>query len=483
MSALLVVTGLVALVVTVVRLSDRTRTRATTTTTHATVAAPAWSSTAPEPRPALVQGGTVSQEVIDLPGQDRVLTPSFEEVYRLGGGAEDWEQLTRITSVGFDAAGNVYIADAEGEIGRGLRIIIANTEGELVATFGRAGDGPGEWRGTGGQMAVFPQGRIVVSDPGHWAYHIFGPDGEFEQMIPIPLSVGQDDDPLLRRARMIEERHKVIMPSGDHGILFHFPMTTEEVKRTVSSGRQAVSVRGAFGPRNVQRTLFEGDESRSEILVTGWDLPGVSYGTVFVPKFLFASLPDGGVAFSDSSGYVVKIGGPKGRIRRVLRRAFPSRPVTEQVIEDYRARRMEVARAEAEEIRERSDEVGRVAAQVLAGASPRAIERYLESALDVEFYPEIPLVDDLWATWEGTLWVRRTPENGYPSEATGVGKLGKTPAPIDVITPEGRYVGTISTESGIIPAAFGPDGLVAVIEKDEMDAPVVVVRRLPEAVR
>jgi len=34
-----------------------------------------------------------------------------------------------------------------------------------------------------------------------------------------------------------------------------------------------------------------------------------------------------------------------------------------------------------------------------------------------------------------------------------------------------------------IPAAFGPDGLVASIERDELDVESVVVRRLPGAVR
>ena len=34
-----------------------------------------------------------------------------------------------------------------------------------------------------------------------------------------------------------------------------------------------------------------------------------------------------------------------------------------------------------------------------------------------------------------------------------------------------------------MPAAFGPDGLVAFVEMDELDVESVVVRRLPGAVR
>jgi hypothetical protein len=32
-----------------------------------------------------------------------------------------------------------------------------------------------------------------------------------------------------------------------------------------------------------------------------------------------------------------------------------------------------------------------------------------------------------------------------------------------------------------IPSAFGPDGLAAYVELDELDVPTVVVRRLPAA--
>ncbi|MXW16043.1 MAG: hypothetical protein F4139_08540 [Gemmatimonadetes bacterium] len=433
--------------------------------------------------PATSQGTRTAQEVFDLPVEDRILAVEFEEVYRVGGGPDEWEQLTEITGVGFDAAGNLYVADAGTDAGvRGLKIIIVNPAGELVVKFGRSGDGPGEWRETGGQMAVLPQGRIVVPDAGHWAYHVFGPDGDFERMVRIPLRDGQNKDPLLTRPKMIEERNRVIMAGGEHGFLSHLPMRLQEVRRSVSPGRSLVSVGPGFG-RDLERVVFEGADARVEVLVTGWAPSGVSYGTAFVPKFLFAGLPDGGVAYSDSSGYAIKIADPAGEVRRVLHREFPSRLVTEEVREDYRAKRMEAARAELEDMRARSDELGQVAGRALAGASPGAVERYLESAIKVEFYHDIPQVDDLWATWEGTLWVRRTPETGYPSESTGVGKLGKAPSPIDVITVEGRYVGTIAAESAIIPSAFGPGGLVAVIEQDEMDVPVLVVRRLPEPAR
>ncbi|MXW17180.1 MAG: hypothetical protein F4123_04005 [Gemmatimonadetes bacterium] len=55
--------------------------------------------------------------------------------------------------------------------------------------------------------------------------------------------------------------------------------------------------------------------------------------------------------------------------------------------------------------------------------------------------------------------------------------------PIDVLTMDGRYVGTYPAGVAVMPAAFGPEGLVAFIETDELGVDAVVVKRLPPEVR
>ncbi|MDE2873888.1 MAG: hypothetical protein OXU69_14315 [Gemmatimonadota bacterium] len=120
-----------------------------------------------------------------------------------------------------------------------------------------------------------------------------------------------------------------------------------------------------------------------------------------------------------------------------------------------------------------------------AASAPHTLRdrRIRNNIENVRFYPEIPLVDDLRATWEGTLWVLRTPEDGYPSESVGLGRLAGSPAPIDVVTSDGRYVGTFPAPVAAMPVAFGPEGLVAFVEIDEFDVPTVIVKRLPDEVR
>ena len=57
------------------------------------------------------------------------------------------------------------------------------------------------------------------------------------------------------------------------------------------------------------------------------------------------------------------------------------------------------------------------------------------------------------------------------------------PGPIDVLSPEGRYIGTFAPEETTLPRAFGPGGLVAFVETDEYDVATIVVKRLRDEVR
>ena len=86
------------------------------------------------------------------------------------------------------------------------------------------------------------------------------------------------------------------------------------------------------------------------------------------------------------------------------------------------------------------------------------------------FYPELPVLMAVAASWSGKIWAQRRGEE--PTEG----------GPIDVLTPAGQYVGTFPMGATEIPAAFGPDGLAAYVETDEFEVPVVVVRRLPPVV-
>lgn len=51
-----------------------------------------------------------------------------------------------------------------------------------------------------------------------------------------------------------------------------------------------------------------------------------------------------------------------------------------------------------------------------------------------------------------------------------------------MITATGDYVGTLDASVGL-PDAFGPDGRVAYLVRDELDVPRVAVKQLPAELR
>ena len=67
--------------------------------------------------------------VIELPSADIALSADFEDVFRLGGGDARWA-FTSITSLAFDASGNLHIADV-GQDGDEMRIVVVDSLGSL----------------------------------------------------------------------------------------------------------------------------------------------------------------------------------------------------------------------------------------------------------------------------------------------------------------------------------------------------------------
>lgn len=250
--------------------------------------------------------------------------------------------------------------------------------------------------------------------------------------------------------------------------------------RRERTGAQAVLVRV---DGSILRVDMSSEAVKTRVLVEVWppdpsdelppgsdfedvlDMIGEEWG--FEPELLFDALPAGGVAFSDSSDYAIKLTDASGTISRILRRPVQPLPVTERMKRVERERRLE-------------EESNRQVTGLGGGDPPpqvaSMINRYLEAQRagveNMRFHPEVPLVAAVRVTWEGTLWIERSTEPGA-SEA----------GPIDVIGSGGRYVGTFPVGQLEMPDAFGPHGLVAFIETDEFDVPVITVRRLPQQIR
>lgn len=364
-----------------------------------------------------------AQEVIELPAEDRWLDADFEELFRVGsmqGG--DWDTFGRIAAVAFDAVGNLYVLDSQA-----AGISVVDLQGNLVRQFGRLGEGPGEFYGDAAPMldlTILNDRRIAAFDAGLRAFVLFGPDGSFERNVPLGAA------------------HWVIIPGLQ---------TDPADESVISTGEVRHFDAPESSHRPVMRYVLSGDEVQHDTVAMGWKPPGDP--EAFAPVLRAGVLPGGGVAFTDSSGYAIKITATGGGADRVLTRPFRPVPVTDGLRAAYLERELEALQASGERAND---------------ATQQAMIEFRRGQLEaMEYYHEVPVVRSLRTSPQGTIWVRRT---GDEPDSDG---------PIDLITADGRYLGSFVLGATNLPSAFGPDGLVAFIERNDLDVPTVVVRRLP----
>ena len=397
-----------------------------------------------------------AQEVIELPAEDRWLEADFEEVFRIGSLAgREWEQFGSVSRVAFDGAGLLYVFDTQAN-----RIIVVDTGGALVREIGRAGEGPGEFR-FATEMVAMEDGMVAGADIGHRAYHLFDPNGDFTRMVRM----GGDPSSTTVSSHLAQRgAGALITASGGRTIAF---------SGTIVSGGEMPRPPDPTS-RPILRLLLAGEEVVRDTIAEGWLPPtgesetGSTRRLEFSPELYWGVLPDGTVAFSDSSAYDIRIAAAGAGVTRILTRPLQPEPVTDRFSNAEKDRRLRELEAKPD------DELG--GSRLIIDGQVHTREPEEERALarerieSLQFYYEVPVIRGLRAGWNGRIWVQRR------------GDEPVSDGPVDVLDMAGRYVGSYPTGATRMPDAFGPDGLVAFIEKDEMGVQTVVVKRVPSEV-
>jgi hypothetical protein len=390
-----------------------------------------------------------------LDSPDRALAWAPEELYSVGGfEGTDWQEFGTVAAVGFDATGNLYVLDDQAST-----ITVVSPAGEHVRTFGGPGEGPGELASPMG-MTVLPDGRVVIPDFGHQGFVIFGSNGEWQENLRLDLTTeGMPNGGVYHPSgaliapqgfRMMSSRTASDEPEEEPNTR---PMRTYSLD-SENPGRQFYGAWDPPDPPEGGETTLEGGESGSRMMIQ------MSRLRAFEPGLSYTVLPDGLVAVVDSLDYTVKLVSLDGTVTGRLQRPIPPTPVTAAIRDAERERQLAAA-----------TEGGGLRLFGTGGGmsfDEEAIQDMMVERVDgMMFFEVIPVIEAIKADWGGRIWVQRS--SGIPGED----------GPTDLITKDGSYLGTLPADGVRIPSAFGPDGLIAVVEKDDLDVPVIRVLRVP----
>lgn len=402
-------------------------------------------------------GGETASPGSGLEGPDRTLAWNPEEVYSVGGfDAPDWATFGSIEGLGFDSQGNLYLLD-----GQTQTITQVSPTGEFVKTISGPGEGPGELAQPMG-FGVSPTDELIVSDIGHRGFVRFATDGEWIENAPVDMS----------RAGLLQEME--FLPDGSPIGSSQFRISMNSVPPSGDDGEEEPEGRA------VHRFALDG--SGAEAFHYAWEPPpppeggeseltGGSGGNTmmirmsrlraFTPQLHLVGLPDGRVALADSTTYRISLIDPvTGAEVGEVSRPIPPTSVDERIRQMERDRRLG-------EVEERDGGVRVLGGPSMSFDQEAMRNMLLEQIENMAFYDEIPVIEAMDADSEGRLWVQRS--SGIPGED----------GPTDILTPNGEYVGTLPADGLRIPDAFGPNGLIAVIETDEFDVPTIRVMRVP----
>lgn len=402
--------------------------------------------------------GDAGSAAAGLDSPDIPLAPGVEEVYTVGvlDGAE-WEMFGSLRGVAFGEDGSLFILDRDAG-----HIVAVDPAGEFVRTISNKGEGPGELSQPAG-LAVLGDGRIAVNDMGR-GIKVFGRDGEslreagftFQSGMPGPRMLPMPDQSLLSAGIM-----------GGAAVLMAGEEEEEPAGRPIGRFRldgTQDEFHSAWARPAAENT--ETQVGNIRMVMSGME--------AFPVPLSFGVLRDGRVALADTVGYRIKILDASGQVTATLERPIPPTAVTEEIREAEREHRLEA-------LAEGGGGGGALAGSVMtmaisisgsagrgtpAGPDSEALRRMREDRIESMVFPEeVPVISRLAVDRSDRIWVQRSALRGEPG-------------PTDILTAAGQYYGTIAPDGLRIPDAFGPDGLLAYIEADELGVQRVRVVRL-----
>ncbi len=138
---------------------------------------------------------------------DELAVLSLDEEVRIGSFDDPVTGFSRIGDVWVAPDGEVWVAETQAD-----EIRVYSSDGELLRTYGRSGDGPGEFR------SIYDFGLVGdtlwVSDSGHRRTTLFSLDGDVLETVTAQVEVSIGGDPMFPRPLTITVFPHALRPDG-----------------------------------------------------------------------------------------------------------------------------------------------------------------------------------------------------------------------------------------------------------------------------
>lgn len=389
-----------------------------------------------------------AQQTVKLPSRDNVLRDRPTEVFRVGTvEGKDWEMFSGVRSVAFDRADNMYLLDTQN-----TRVVVFDAKGGFIRQFGKKGGGPGELQAPLA-MDITSDGRVVVSDLGNRAFVVFERDGTYVRNIPFgdelgfPMAMSADRSGGIVTRSMPRPRADQPASAAGASPILRQPLTETEPRTLYSVPVPA--------PRVIQNAGG------------GRRIAAINMDPIFSARPTFGVLPSG-LALHHETEYAIRILDDNGKHVRTLARDIPPRKVTKKDQEEWheqRRRNEAQGTTGATVVMSRTSPAG--TSTTIGNRPPASMTFSMDDAQFAEF---MSVVTAIRTDPIGRIWVQRRDRDGT------------APGPIDLLMPDGRYIGTLPAQA--MPNAVSRTGLAAwVVTDDELGVERVVVRRLPASWR
>jgi hypothetical protein len=365
------------------------------------------------------EGGTSETMVVDSAGV--ALVTGVGEDRPLPWSVEEVLRIRPLEEEGDGFFGVREVAVLEGDRiavldGDAKRVVVYDEHGTFLAQYGREGSGPGEFQ-MPFEMAAAPDGGVVVYDVMNRRLERF--DATLVPGASDPLQVSY---------------------FGGH-LDYAGPFLVVPTRSAMDPERNTQTLLAVSASDTVEVVRYEREVGKPVTFEScGMSISGM--GPLFEARTLWAAGPDGTVLVAGTSRYEVDIfRQPSFELERRIRRAVP-------------AIEADAAMAEAS--------IGD-AMRVMAGGQERICDAS-EVAEKRGFAPVVPPVAAMVVAPSGEIYLQRW-------------ALEEEDRVIDVLSPEGEYMGTLA--GGLpFPEAFLGDDRFVVTEEDELGLASVVVYRI-----